>query len=109
MGDKTREKKKAEKKADGAKPAKAARPARAERTESAAAPHTPPLGASPLAAGAVADMAALTAEQRMAIEKLSTNLARAALTAQGAIAEMALRQADRPAALSPASPPSRTG
>ena len=29
------------------------------------------------------------------------NLARAALTAQGAIAEMALRQADRPAALSP--------
>ena len=101
MGDKTREKKKAEKKADGAKPAKAARPARAERTESAAAPHTPPLGASPLAAGAVADMAALTAEQRMAIEKLSTNLARAALTAQGAIAEMALRQADRPAALSP--------
>ncbi|MBS0333344.1 MAG: class I poly(R)-hydroxyalkanoic acid synthase, partial [Proteobacteria bacterium] len=35
------------------------------------------------------------------IEKLSMNLARAALTAQGAIAEMALRQADRPAALSP--------
>ncbi|THD63050.1 MAG: class I poly(R)-hydroxyalkanoic acid synthase [Phenylobacterium sp.] len=35
------------------------------------------------------------------VEKLSMNLARAALTAQGAIAEMALRQADRPAALSP--------
>jgi polyhydroxyalkanoate synthase len=34
-------------------------------------------------------------------EKLSMNLARAALTAQGAIAEAALRQADRPAALSP--------
>jgi len=33
------------------------------------------------------------------VEKLSMNLARAALTAQGAIAEMALRQADRPAAL----------
>ncbi|WP_374571107.1 class I poly(R)-hydroxyalkanoic acid synthase [Phenylobacterium sp.] len=35
------------------------------------------------------------------IEKLSANLARAALTAQGAIAEAALRQADRPSALSP--------
>src|SRR5438445_295194 len=46
-------------------------------------------------------MAALSAEQRTQIEKLSMNLARAALTAQGAIAEMALRQADRPAALSP--------
>jgi len=32
---------------------------------------------------------------------MSANLARAALTAQGAIAEAALRQADRPAALSP--------
>jgi polyhydroxyalkanoate synthase len=35
------------------------------------------------------------------LEKLSANLARAAVTAQGAIAEAALRQADRPAALSP--------
>ena len=47
------------------------------------------------------DVAAMTAEQRAQVEKLSANLARAALTAQGAIAEMALRQADRPAALSP--------
>ncbi|MDB5426196.1 MAG: class poly(R)-hydroxyalkanoic acid synthase, partial [Phenylobacterium sp.] len=47
------------------------------------------------------DVAAMTAEQRAQVEKLSMNLARAALTAQGAIAEMALRQADRPAALSP--------
>ena len=39
--------------------------------------------------------------QRDVIEKLSANLARAALTAQGAIAEAALRQAERPAALSP--------
>jgi polyhydroxyalkanoate synthase len=45
--------------------------------------------------------AGLTDEQRAQMEKLSMNLARAALTAQGAIAEMALRQADRPAALSP--------
>ncbi|HEY2359306.1 MAG TPA: class I poly(R)-hydroxyalkanoic acid synthase [Phenylobacterium sp.] len=43
----------------------------------------------------------MTAEQREQIEKLSANLARAALSAQGAIAEMAMRQADRPAALSP--------
>jgi polyhydroxyalkanoate synthase subunit PhaC len=43
----------------------------------------------------------LTSEQRVQMEKLSANLARAALTAQGAITEMALRQADRPAALNP--------
>jgi poly[(R)-3-hydroxyalkanoate] polymerase subunit PhaC len=47
------------------------------------------------------DVAAMTAEQRAMVEKLSANLARASLTAQGAIADMALRQADRPAALSP--------
>lgn len=41
----------------------------------------------------------LNAEQREAIEALSSNLARAALTAQGAIAEAALRQAERPAGL----------
>ncbi|OXE36958.1 MAG: class I poly(R)-hydroxyalkanoic acid synthase [Phenylobacterium zucineum] len=34
------------------------------------------------------------------VEKLSANLARAAVTAQGAIAEAALRQAERPSALS---------
>jgi polyhydroxyalkanoate synthase len=38
-------------------------------------------------------------EQREQFEKLSANLARAAITAQGAIAEAALRQADAPAAL----------
>ncbi len=43
----------------------------------------------------------LSADQRQAMEALSLNLARAAMTAQGAIAEAALRQADRPAALSP--------
>jgi polyhydroxyalkanoate synthase len=46
------------------------------------------------------DPAALTAEQRAQLEKLSLNLARAALTAQGAMAELALRQAEKPAALS---------
>ncbi|WP_414695449.1 class I poly(R)-hydroxyalkanoic acid synthase [Phenylobacterium sp.] len=48
-----------------------------------------------------AAMAQLTSEQRAQLETLSMNLARAAIKAQGAIAEMALRQADRPAALSP--------
>jgi len=38
---------------------------------------------------------------RDAIEQLSMNLARAAMTAQQVIAEAALKQADRPAALSP--------
>jgi polyhydroxyalkanoate synthase len=43
----------------------------------------------------------LSPDQRQMLETLSANLARAAVTAQGAIAEAALRQADRPAALSP--------
>ncbi|MES2723280.1 MAG: class I poly(R)-hydroxyalkanoic acid synthase, partial [Pseudomonadota bacterium] len=47
------------------------------------------------------DPAAFTADQRGQLENLSMNLAKAAITAQGAIAEMALRQAERPAALSP--------
>src|SRR4051812_25453423 len=68
----------------------------------------PPLPEEPLAAfdpptsaAPAFDPAALSAEQRAQVEQLSVNLARAALTAQGAIADMALRQADRPAALSP--------
>jgi polyhydroxyalkanoate synthase len=47
------------------------------------------------------DLRDFTAEQRTLLEKLSLNLARAAISAQGAIAEQALRQAERPAALSP--------
>jgi polyhydroxyalkanoate synthase subunit PhaC len=43
----------------------------------------------------------LSAAQRESLEQLSLNLARAAMTAQGVIAEAALRQADRPAALTP--------
>ncbi len=43
----------------------------------------------------------LTPAQREGLAQLSLNLARAAMTAQGAIAEAALRQADRPAALTP--------
>jgi len=41
----------------------------------------------------------ITPEQRGSLEALSANLARAAVTAQGAIAEAALRAADRPSAL----------
>ncbi len=41
------------------------------------------------------------ADQREMLETLSLNLAKAAMTAQSAIAEAALSQADRPAALSP--------
>ena len=47
------------------------------------------------------DLAAMSAEQRAVVEKLSMNLARAALTAQGAIAEIALRQAEHPPGLIP--------
>ena len=47
------------------------------------------------------DLHAFTAEHQAQLEKLSMNLARAALAAQGAIAEVALKQADRSAALSP--------
>jgi polyhydroxyalkanoate synthase subunit PhaC len=46
-------------------------------------------------------IALLTPEQHSTLEAMSQNLARAAVTAQGAIAEAALRQAERPPALSP--------
>jgi polyhydroxyalkanoate synthase len=89
--------KKAGKKADK-KPVAEAKTFKAE-------PAPPPPQAGPSAQSGPAmpgfDMAGFTAEQRAQVELLSMNLARAAITAQGAIAEMALRQADRPAALSP--------
>ena len=52
-------------------------------------------------ADAAYEMHLIDPAQREALEKLSINLARASLTAQGAIAEAALRNADRPGALSP--------
>ena len=91
------------------KPAKAAKPAPKHKTSppprSAEAPinpaQTPPQdGLASMTAG-IASIGDLSRAQRGALETLSANLARAALTAQGAIAEAALRQADRPAALSP--------
>ena len=65
-------------------------------------PRSPAPAAQPQAeALGAARMEFLSPEQRDSLEKLSLNLTRAAMTAQGAIAEAALRQADRPAALTP--------
>lgn len=74
-------------------------PARAAPPAAAAAPSP---GSAPFETPGFTDPAAfMSAQQREAMEKLSANLARAAVTAQGAIAEAALRQADSPAALTP--------
>jgi polyhydroxyalkanoate synthase len=93
------------KKTGAKKAAKAEMAAKVAATETKTfkeAPPPPPAGPAPgPAAGFAFDAAAFTTDQRAQIEQLSLNLARAAITAQGAIAEMALRQADRPAALSP--------
>jgi len=75
---------------------KKAKPAEAPAS---AAPADSPASEAPEAT--VQGLEQLTAEQRQTIEELSNNLARAALTAQGAIAEAALRQAERPAGLQP--------
>jgi polyhydroxyalkanoate synthase len=74
--------------------AAAAPPPQAEAPAAAVPPPAPP--PSP-----AVTLEALTTSQRESLERLSLNLARAAMTAQGAIAEAALRQADRPSALSP--------
>ncbi len=78
-------------------------PKKSSGADAAAAPIEPPPKPAEQATfpGAAFDPLQFTAEHRDQLEKLSLNLARASLTAQGAIAEMALRQADRPAALSP--------
>ncbi len=81
------------------KPAAAKTPKAAKPKVEAPQPEAP--RAEPSSAGARHDMSFLDPAQREAIEKLSLNLAKAAMTAQGAIAEAALAQADRPKALSP--------
>ncbi|MFZ5669879.1 MAG: class I poly(R)-hydroxyalkanoic acid synthase [Pseudomonadota bacterium] len=86
-------------KAAAAKGAAGPRPKASAGT--AADPVRPGAAASAETAAAADPAAFLSADQRQALEKLSVNLARAAVTAQGAIAEAALRQADSPAALSP--------
>jgi polyhydroxyalkanoate synthase len=83
------------------------RPAKPAATKSASKPKpaanaapkvetAPPPQPAPPPPAAEAEM-----PSRDAIEQLSMNLARAAMTAQQVIAEAALKQADRPAALSP--------
>jgi polyhydroxyalkanoate synthase len=87
---------KASKPKAAAKPKAAPKPKADPAPQPQAAPQPPPAGA------AMPDPAAfMSREQREAMEKMSANLARAAFTAQGAIAEAALRQAESPAALSP--------
>lgn len=63
----------------------------------------PPAAPSANPGGFMQDLAPLllSPENRAALETLSMNLARAALTAQGAFAEAALRQADKPQSMSP--------
>jgi polyhydroxyalkanoate synthase len=83
-----------------ATPPKTAEPAAGAKP--ASQPTPPPQPETPRSQpGPIAGDLRLSPAQREMLEQMSANLARAALTAQGAIAEAALRQADRPAALSP--------
>ena len=76
------------------KPAKRAKPVDPSPTANPA-PGQPPANAAP-------DMGRLlTSENAASLERLSANLARAALTAQGALAGAALKQAENPSALNP--------
>jgi len=89
-----------------AKPLPKVKPAPKARSKPKSAPKAAAEQASP-AAPLLEQMAMpdplsmLSPEQQQAIEALSANLAKAAMTAQGAFAEAALRQAERPAALNP--------
>jgi polyhydroxyalkanoate synthase len=116
MTKKTAEKKNQPKRAAAsakAAPAKAAKTAKAPSAKPTAAPKpkpdAKPQAAQPQPAAAASPAASfmhdlgpllLSPQNREAIEKLSMNLARAALTAQGALAEAALRKAENPGALS---------
>ncbi|MEN5147270.1 class I poly(R)-hydroxyalkanoic acid synthase [Brevundimonas diminuta] len=91
-----------------AAPRKAGRPTsarpRAKKPAAAAEQPQPAPAAEPAAAetpAAAPDFMTFSAEQRQQLETLSLNLAKAAMMAQTAVAEAALSQADRPAALSP--------
>ncbi|MDO9223674.1 MAG: class I poly(R)-hydroxyalkanoic acid synthase [Caulobacter sp.] len=89
-------------KAPAAKRAARPKPAAATAAKPESAPSPGLKFTVPPQADTVVDPASfLSSDQREALEKMSANLARAAVTAQGAIAEAALRQADSPAALSP--------
>jgi polyhydroxyalkanoate synthase subunit PhaC len=77
------------------------RAAKAKPAPKPTPPPPPPEAEAPAAAPADTGFAFPGADQRQMLEALSMNLAKAAMTAQTAIAEAALSQADRPAALSP--------
>lgn len=81
-----------------AKPKPAPKPRAA--TKKPAPPPPPQTEAAPQAEASRAQNA-FSAEQLGQMEQLSVNLAKAAMLAQSAVAEAALAQADRPAALSP--------
>jgi polyhydroxyalkanoate synthase len=82
-----------------------AKPPRPRAAKAAAATPEPEPASPPRPEAATPEPEAASApfgaEQREMLETLSLNLAKAAMTAQTAIAEAALSQADRPAALSP--------
>lgn len=82
------------------RPTSAKRPAK-PRVAKAPAPERPAEPVSPQTPPPAPPTPALGMEQQQALETLSLNLAKAAMIAQSAIAEAALSQADRPAALSP--------
>lgn len=87
-----------------AKPSKAAaKPsARAKPKAKPAAPASVKAAPPPPQAPSHQDLALLlSSENAAALERLSTNLARAALTAQGALAGAALKQAENPGGLNP--------
>lgn len=82
------------------RPTSAKRPAR-PRAAKPPAPEMTADSVTPPTAPPAAPAPVLGMEQQQALETLSLNLAKAAMIAQSAIAEAALSQADRPAALSP--------
>ena len=82
------------------KPKTAAKPAAKKAAPPKSKPESPPPEPPPATPSAADIASMMSPQQRDALETLSANLARAAVTAQGAIAEAALRQADQPAALS---------
>ena len=89
--------KKASKNKAAAAPAEAKTPKSAPKTGESAPRSAPLATPSSNPGGFMQDLGPLLLpENRAALETLSMNLARAALTAQGAFAEAALRQADRP-------------
>ena len=102
--------KKAQAKAKTSKAAVSVAPKVRKSVKAKAAPEAPPKSApsQPAPPPPVSDSGflhelgplLLSPQNREALETLSMNLARAALTAQGAVAEAALRQADKPRSLS---------